>query len=89
VSKKLISLFLTLVALLAAAPARATAAEELTEDEAREARELAKQFEERISETGDVGPLVSDLFVADFAERLRHEREQTPMKSLLPRQPVR
>jgi hypothetical protein len=82
--KKFLSLLLALVTLLAAAPVRAQAAEELTAEEEREARELARQFAERTRETNDVGPPVAALFVADFAERLRHERDRMPMNFVEP-----
>lgn len=83
-SKKFLSLFLTLVTLLAAAPVRGQAVEELTDDEEREARELARQFIGRMRETRDVGPLVADLFVPDFAEHLRNERILIPMNFVAP-----
>jgi hypothetical protein len=45
----------------------------ITAEEDREAREIAAQFSRRWQETEDIGPLVKEFFVADFADRLRHE----------------
>jgi hypothetical protein len=47
------------------------AANKLTPDEARDARELGLRFLERLRETDDIAPLVEELFVKDFDERLR------------------
>jgi hypothetical protein len=45
-------------------------ANKLTPDEEREARELAASFLERLRQTDDVAPLVEELFVSDFDERI-------------------
>jgi hypothetical protein len=43
----------------------------LTPEEEKDAGVLAADFEKRISETNDIKPLIDEMFVADFAERLR------------------
>lgn len=53
--------------------------ETLTPDEEREARALADDFIERLEKSEDVTPLVKELFVEDFTERLRSR-----MDSLFP-----
>lgn len=77
-SKKFIGLFLTLVMLLAAAPSRARASQELTEEQEREARELTVSFLKRLRETDDFAPLVSEFFPADFAQRLKQFIREMP-----------
>ncbi|HEY6188314.1 MAG TPA: hypothetical protein VIW80_11570 [Pyrinomonadaceae bacterium] len=47
--------------------------EKITAQEEREARELVAQLTTRWQETEDIGPLVEEFYVSDFAERLRHE----------------
>lgn len=47
--------------------------EKLTPDEERETRELAARFIKRWEETEDLGPLIDEFFVRDFAERLHYE----------------
>jgi hypothetical protein len=49
--------------------------ETLTPEEEREARALAKDFIERLEKSEDVTPLVKDLYVTDFAERLRGDMD--------------
>jgi hypothetical protein len=49
--------------------------EKLSVEEEREARSMATLFIKRWQETEDIGPLVDEFFVADFAERLRAEPE--------------
>lgn len=51
--------------------------ETLTPDEEREARALAEEFFDRLDKSEDVTPLVRDLFVSDFAERLRSNMEDS------------
>ncbi|HYY57104.1 MAG TPA: hypothetical protein VE842_07195, partial [Pyrinomonadaceae bacterium] len=46
---------------------------EITADEEREAREIVTRLTTRWRETEDIGPLTEELFVADFADRLRYE----------------
>jgi hypothetical protein len=76
---------LLLALCLGAAPAAAAAlprdpaGERLTPGEEIEARELARLFVERFRETNDIAPLVEELFVEDFAERLRHDADGAPM----------
>ena len=79
-SKKLLSLFLTLVTLLAAAPVRGLAAEEMTEEEGREARALAVNFLRRLRETDDFAPLVSEFFPEDFEQRLKQFVRDAPQE---------
>jgi hypothetical protein len=43
----------------------------LTLEEEREAMEFAARFSERLRATGDFGPMVDELFVQNFAERLK------------------
>lgn len=77
-SKKFLSLFLTLVTLLAAAPMRASAARELTEDDDREARELAVRFVKRLRETDDFAQPVAEFFPEDFEERVKQFMREMP-----------
>jgi hypothetical protein len=74
--RSFVALLLTLV-LVAAQPAtRARAAQDdretphLSPDEEKEAEAFAADFEKRLSETNDIGPLIEEKFVAGFAERL-------------------
>ena len=51
---------------------------ELTPEEAREAKELAVSLMKRLRETDDFDTVVSEFFVDDFAERVRHlTRDET------------
>jgi hypothetical protein len=43
----------------------------LTPTEEREASDVARHFSERLKETNDVGPIVDEMFVSDYSERLR------------------
>jgi hypothetical protein len=47
--------------------------DKITVQEEREAREIVAQFTKRWQETEDIGPLVDELYVSDFADRLRQE----------------
>jgi hypothetical protein len=47
--------------------------EKLTPEEESEARALIEEFIKRLEETEDVTPLLSDLYIDDFAERLRED----------------
>jgi hypothetical protein len=58
--------------------------ETLSAEEEREARELAIRFTKRWQETEDIGPLVDEFFVADFADRLRAEPEVLFFAALKP-----
>lgn len=77
-SKKFLCLFLTLVTLLAAAPVRGQAVEELTDDEEREARSLAVTFVQRLRETDDFAPLVAEFFPEDFEQRVKQFIRDAP-----------
>jgi hypothetical protein len=78
-SKKFLSLFLTLVTLLAAAaPARVSAARELTDEDDREARGLAVSFVKRLREADDFGPLVKEFFPEDFEGRVKQFIRDAP-----------
>jgi hypothetical protein len=48
--------------------------DEITAEETKAANELADRFVQRLDETGDIGAVVSELFVPDYMER--HVREQ-------------
>jgi hypothetical protein len=43
----------------------------LTPEEEQEARTLVEHFNERLQATSDIGPLVDEMFIKDFSERLR------------------
>src|SRR2546421_3011126 len=43
----------------------------LTPEEEQEARTLVEHFNERLQATNDIGPLVDEMFIKDFSERLR------------------
>ena len=60
-------------------PSQERAGGRLTPDEEQEARELADAFVKRFRETNDIAPLVEELFVEDFAERLRHDVNGVPL----------
>jgi hypothetical protein len=47
--------------------------EQLTPDEEREARAFVEEFLARFEKTQDVTPLLNEMFVSDFAERLQHD----------------
>lgn len=47
----------------------------ITPEEEEEARDLAYQFATRFEESGDIEPLINDLFIDGFAERLRSEQD--------------
>jgi hypothetical protein len=70
-TRRLLSVLLALAALLAAARPCAASEQEMTDEEAREARALMLRFMERLRETDDFGPLVKEFFPADFDLRLR------------------
>jgi len=58
--------------------------EKLTSEEEQEARSVAASFIKRWQETEDIGPLISEFFVADFAERLGAEPEVLYFAELKP-----
>lgn len=45
----------------------------LTPEEEEEARSLVMRFNERLRETTDLGPIIDELFVHDFSERLNRQ----------------
>jgi hypothetical protein len=74
------ALLLTLLLTQGAPPALAVRAGRggVTEEEAREARETAAAFTDRLVETHDFAPAVRELFVGDFMQRyLRRESDWT------------
>ena len=71
-------------AVLAAPAARQGVPERLTAREQRGARELAARFAERLRMSDDLAPLVEEMFVADFGERLRRAPGETPMVFVAP-----
>lgn len=48
-------------------------AAKITAEEAREVLEVAERFVRRMQETNDLAPLIGEMFVSDYAERLRQE----------------
>lgn len=56
----------------------------LTPEEEREARDIAALFTKRWRETEDIGPLIDEFFVPDFADRLRHEPQMLYFAELKP-----
>lgn len=54
----------------------------ITAEEEQEAREIAERFLRRMVETNDVTPLVGEMFVADYAVRLRQEASNKPLTLL-------
>jgi hypothetical protein len=59
-------------------------AEQLTPEEEHEARGIALRFVQQLRETNDVAPLIDEMFVKDFGERLRHDTEYLPMIFVAP-----
>jgi hypothetical protein len=66
--------------------ARATSAAQETSDETKitaeeeqEAREVAERFIRRMQETHDLAPLLGEMFVPDYAARLRQEASNKPL----------
>ncbi len=54
-----------------------TKKDEITVEEKKAANELADRFVKRLNETGDVEPLIKEMFVSDFMNRyVREELEQ-------------
>jgi hypothetical protein len=58
-----------------ATPPPAVEEEQLSPEEEREARALAEEFIARLEKTQDVTPLLADMYVSDFAERLRDDQD--------------
>jgi len=81
VSKKFLSLFLITVTLLAPATTRASAAEELTDKDASEARSLAVGFMRRLRATDDFGPSVKEFFTKDFEQHLKQFIREAPAEN--------
>jgi hypothetical protein len=59
---------------------RDNAAERITPDEEREARELLEEFDRKFAETHDIAPLIKEYFVSDFASRLNRHAETFPLQ---------
>ena len=52
--------------------------DEITAEEKKAARELADRFVKRLNETGDIEPLLKEMFVSDFVGRyVKEKREET------------
>jgi hypothetical protein len=62
----------------------ASDASKITAEEEREAREIAERFIRRMQETPDLTPLVGEMFVPDYAARLRQEASNKPLTLLSP-----
>lgn len=79
-------IILLLIYCLGASPAAAgarfakrAARAQLTTEEESAAREFGRRFAERFRETNDIAPIVEEMYVEDFADRLRHDDEYLPM----------
>lgn len=66
------------------APAAREASDEtkITAAERQETREFAERFMRRLEETQDLAPLVGEMFVSDYAARLRQEAWNKPLALL-------
>lgn len=51
----------------------------ITAEEEREVLEVAERFVRRMEETYDLAPLIGEMFVSDYAERLRREAINEPL----------
>lgn len=56
--------------------------EKIFAEEEMEAREVAELFIRRLQETNDLAPLVGEMFVPDYAARLRQEASNRPLALL-------
>jgi hypothetical protein len=54
----------------------------MTAAEEQEAREMVERFIRRMQETGDIAPLIGELFVSDYAARLQQEALAMPLPML-------
>ncbi|HLL13654.1 MAG TPA: hypothetical protein VK388_01125 [Pyrinomonadaceae bacterium] len=54
-------------------------ATKITAGEEREVLEVAERFVRRMEETYDLAPLIGEMFVSDYAERLRREAINEPL----------
>ena len=73
---KLLIVLLATTGCFAASPSAAqdfSDATEITAEEKREVMEVAERFVRRMQETNDLSPLIGEMFVADYAERLRQQ----------------
>jgi hypothetical protein len=61
------------------APAAQEASGEITAEEKQEAREVVERFIRRMQETQDLTPLIGEMFVSDYAERLHREALNTSL----------
>jgi hypothetical protein len=60
-------------------PAAGRQEKELSPEEEQEAREVAERFAKGFKETKDIGSLIDDMFVGDYAERLRLQNLRDPL----------
>jgi hypothetical protein len=60
----------------------------ITAEEAQDAREFAERFMRRMLETNNLAPLLGEMFVQDYAVRLRQESSNKPL-ALLSKNAVR
>ncbi|HEY9402220.1 MAG TPA: hypothetical protein VIQ24_05980 [Pyrinomonadaceae bacterium] len=78
-------LLIVLLATMNGAAARPMSAQEtgdaikITAEEGREVLEVAERFVRRMEETYDLAPLIGEMFVSDYAERLRQEAINEPL----------
>lgn len=65
-------------------PAAQEASDEtkITAEEEQEAREVAERFIRRMQETNDLAPVLGEMFVPDYAVRLRQEASNKPLALL-------
>lgn len=54
----------------------------ITAEEEGEAREVAERFLRRMQQTNDLAPLIGEMFVPDYAVRLRQEASNQPLALL-------
>src|SRR5438477_5240231 len=52
-----------------------TKKDEITAEEKKAANELADRFMQRLDETGDIEPLIKEMFVSDFIQRYVKEEK--------------
>ena len=78
-------LLILLLATMNGAAARPVSAQDtgdaikITAEEEREVLEVAERFVRRMEESYDLAPLIGEMFVSDYAERLRQEAINEPL----------